>query len=140
MGKIGFSFKDSIMSDATQLTADEIQQYREQFKDYPEALDALDIIDKCQGNLDRAAKLLALKTGFEQATLSPHDSESTYLKKLLEKLRQAICSQYTDDALELFKELKDFTPFPVSLITLVSIKIGQVTIREFCNRNNSSDQ
>ncbi len=36
MEKIGFSFKDSIMSDATQLTADEIQQYRDQFNDNPD--------------------------------------------------------------------------------------------------------
>lgn len=128
------------MTDATKLTPEEIQQYRDQFKDYPETLEAFNAIDNAKGNLDRAAKILALETGFEQATLSPTEPESAYLNKLLERLRKAICSQYTDDALELFKELKDFTPFPISLITLVSIKISQVTIREFCNGNDSNDQ
>ncbi len=128
------------MTDSTQLTAEEIKQYREQFKDYPDALDALDIIDECEFNLDDAAEIIALETGFEQATLSSPDEESSYLDNVLEKVRTAICSQYTDDALELFKELKDFVPFPASLIALVSIRVSQITIREFCNRNNSNDQ
>ena len=38
-------FKYKIMTDSTQLTAEEIQQYREQFKDYPDVLKALDLID-----------------------------------------------------------------------------------------------
>jgi hypothetical protein len=42
------------MSDATQLTTEEIQQYREQLKDNPEALKALYTIDECDGNLDDA--------------------------------------------------------------------------------------
>jgi hypothetical protein len=126
------------MSDATRLTPEEIQNYREQFKDYPEALDALNTVEKCKGELGFAAKILALKTGFEQSTLSPEEPD--FFDNLLKSLRKTICSQYTDDTLELFKELKDFIPFPGSLIALVSIKVGQVTIREFCNRNSSIDQ
>ncbi len=128
------------MANATKLTPEEIQQYRKQFQDYPEALNALNIVDESDRILDDAAEIIAIETGLEQATLSSLDEQSSYLDKVLEKLRTTICSQYTDDALELFKELREFVPFPASLIALVSIRVSQVTIREFCNRNNSNDQ
>lgn len=117
------------------LTPEEIQQYRDQFKDYPEALDALNTIEEFDYSLDNAAEIIAIETGFEQETLAPTDPDFNYLDKILEKFRDIICSKYTDDTLELFKELKDLIPFPGSLIAVIAIKIGQITIREFCNRN-----
>ena len=48
------------MTSATQLTSEEVKQYREQFKDYPEALEALDLIDECDGNLDDALILISI--------------------------------------------------------------------------------
>ncbi len=66
MEKISFSFNNSTMDNTTQLTLEEIQHYRQQFKDYPEALDALNLIAECDGNLDDALILIYMEeTGAE---------------------------------------------------------------------------
>ena len=54
------------MTDATQLTAEEIQQYREQLRDNPQAIAQLDIIEKCGGNLEQATRILARRAGTEE--------------------------------------------------------------------------
>ncbi|MDJ0599179.1 MAG: hypothetical protein QNJ37_10115 [Crocosphaera sp.] len=53
------------MTDATQLTSEEIQQYREQLKDNSQAIAQLDIIEKCGGDLEQATRILARRAGTE---------------------------------------------------------------------------
>jgi hypothetical protein len=59
------------MADTTQLTPDEIQQYREKFKNDPKVLDTLDIIqEECDGNLQDAIILISMReTGTELEAL-----------------------------------------------------------------------
>ena len=52
----------------TTLTFAEIAQLRQQLADYPEALDALQSIEDCDGDLADAALSLALKAGLEPDT------------------------------------------------------------------------
>lgn len=96
MGKIGLSFKDSIMSYATQLTADEIQQYREQFKDNPKALDILDLIEESEGNLIESTNLLAMEEGVEIPSRA--GNELNILDKFALQCRSIVCDDdFMDD-------------------------------------------
>lgn len=74
------------MADSTQLTADEIEQYREEFEDDTEALNALDIIDNCGGNLDEAFILISMEeTGTEP-------DKGLNLDQLAQRCRPVICA------------------------------------------------
>jgi len=54
------------MADATQLTPEEIQQFREQLQNNPSAIAQLDIIEKCDGKLEQATRILARRAGTEE--------------------------------------------------------------------------
>ena len=64
------------MDNTTQLTLEEIQHYRQQFKDYPEALDALDLIAETDGDLIKSAGLLAMETGLKIPTRAGEEGAS----------------------------------------------------------------
>lgn len=49
----------------TTVTPEEIKQLREQLRDYPEALTALNIIEEYDGNLPSAAKAIAIRNDIE---------------------------------------------------------------------------
>ncbi len=87
------------MTDATQLTSEEIKEYREQFKDYPDALDTLNIIDECDGNLDDALILISMEeTGTEP-------DKGLNLDKLAQKCRPVVCADLSRTILEIFNIL-----------------------------------
>jgi hypothetical protein len=69
------------MSDATRLTPEEIQSYQELFKDYPEALDALDLINESDGDLIESANLLAAEAGIEISSRKGEDKGSISLTR-----------------------------------------------------------
>ncbi|MCU0519062.1 MAG: hypothetical protein MUC60_19795 [Oscillatoria sp. Prado101] len=52
--------QNPMATDPTKVTPEEIAQYRQQLADYPEALDALDLIEENEGDLKQAARLLEL--------------------------------------------------------------------------------
>jgi len=84
------------MSDAIRLTPEEIQDYRELFKNYPEALDALDLIDESDGDLIESANMLAAEAGIEISSRAGEDVN--ILDKLAQKCRSVICDEdFMDD-------------------------------------------
>lgn len=119
----------------TVLTSEEIAQYRSQLADYPDALAALDELEACDNSLEDAAVVLALESGYTKSTLAK--SGQSYLDKLTEKARKVICSKYTGDVLELFKDLRDFMPFPGNLATLVAINVTKIAVDKFCESSES---
>jgi hypothetical protein len=119
----------------TVLTSEEIAQYRSQLADYPDALAALDEVEACDNSLEDAAEVLALESGDTKFTLAK--SDQSYLDKLTEKAREVICSKYTGDVLELFKDLRDFMPFPGNLATLVAINVTKIAVDKFCESSES---
>jgi len=117
----------------TTITPEEIVQFRSQLASYPEMIAALDKVEACDNSLEDAAQELAIQAGYTRSRLAPPGL--SYLDKLTEQARDIICSKYTDDVLELFNELRTYTPFPTfptSLVALVAIKVAQIGIREFC--------
>ncbi|MGB7890973.1 MAG: hypothetical protein WCF82_03470, partial [Microcoleus sp.] len=75
-------------TDSTQVTPEEITQYREQFSDHPESLDALDLIEENDGDLKQAANLLALESGVVISKKMPN-----ILDELAQKSRNIVCDE-----------------------------------------------
>ena len=124
----------------TTITAQEIEQFREQLRDYPEAIAALDVIKDCEGDVEDAAYVLARRAGAEEVRFA-----SNWLEQGLKQCRDAICGkELKDDSLpELLKAVKESLaasspPFLVALETPVVIHIAQVGVKNFCRSPDSA--
>jgi hypothetical protein len=76
----------------TTVTSEEISQFRSQLADIPQAIDALDAIEECEGYLEDAVPLLLMRETAQEADRSLND--------WLEKCRKFICQQEVREALE----------------------------------------
>ena len=52
------------------VTPEEISQFRSQFEDNPDISAVLDLIEQRNGNLETAAKILAIRAGYEPSRKS----------------------------------------------------------------------
>lgn len=127
------------MSDPTQLTKEEIQQYREQFKDYPEALDALDLIQESEGDLIESANLLAMEAGVE-IPVRRGEAENI-LDKFTKKCRSVVCDDdFMDDLMSglLTAAVATLTvtgQIPEALATPVVIYLSKKGVKQWCQSN-----
>jgi hypothetical protein len=121
----------------TKITPDEIAKLRSEFADYPEAIASLDEVEAHDNNIDAAAQAIASQsTDTRSPTLL--ESDPNFLNKATEQARDVICSKYTDDVLEIFKELRQFIPFPGSIAALIAIKVVQIGVENFCKSSKAS--
>jgi hypothetical protein len=120
----------------TKITPDEIAKLRSEFADYPEAIASLDEVEAHDNNIDAAAQAIASQsTDTRSPTLL--ESDPNFLNKATEQARDVICSKYTDDVLEIFKELRQFIPFPGSIAALIAIKVVQIGVENFCKSSKA---
>ncbi|MGL5083259.1 MAG: hypothetical protein ACRC8A_17390 [Microcoleaceae cyanobacterium] len=114
------------------LTSQEIAQFRSQLASYPEALEALDQIEDCEGNLEDAAIAMAIHAG-----QTPTTSEA-WLDGLAKRCRVAICdSDHREDLLQgkmtgIVEFLLEQKICPEILVTPVVIYALKTGIQEFC--------
>ena len=114
------------------LTNQEIAQFRSQLSEYPTALEALDTIEDCEGDLEDAAISLAIQAG-----QMPTTSEN-WLDGLAKRCRVAICQ--SDDHEELlegkvtgiFGDLIEKKICPEILVTPVILYVFKIGVNEFC--------
>ncbi len=117
----------------TQVTSREIALFRSQLTDDPIAMEALDLIEDCDGDLEDAAMTLAIRAGQE-----PERTNSEWLDALARKWRAVICEQeYRDDLLNsslagMMKHLKTMPTFPKILATPVLIYVLKQGVNNFC--------
>ena len=121
----------------TTLTNGEIAQYRSELTDYPEALDALDLIDENEGDLEIAANLLAQEAGVVIVR-----SKSTILDDLAQKLRDVICDEvFINDLMggALTAGVGYLTAsgqIPTALATALVIYLAKIGVRKFCESDD----
>ncbi|WP_009630416.1 hypothetical protein [Synechocystis sp. PCC 7509] len=72
----------------TQVTSAEIAKFRTQLADYPDAINALQVIEDCEGNLEDAAMVLAIRAGQQ-----PEIANFDWLDSLAKKCRAVICKE-----------------------------------------------
>ncbi len=114
------------------LSFQEIAQWRSQLFAYTDALQALDEIENCDGDLEDAAIGLAIRVGQEPTT-----SEG-WLEGLAKRYRAVICAKgvknnlLTDNWAEGFGELLKANICPPILVTPVLIYVWKTGVENFC--------
>ena len=125
-------------SDPTKVSLEEISNYREQFADYSEALDSLDLIEENNGDLKQSASLLALEYG-----LSISKNVPNVLDELAQKCRGTICNEVFIDELMTglltagVASLTASGQIPAALATPVVIYLAKVGVKNWCSSNKS---
>ncbi|MBD2460371.1 hypothetical protein H6G89_04875 [Oscillatoria sp. FACHB-1407] len=76
------------------LTAIEVDEYRTALADDADALRALEVVEDCDGDLEDAAIVLALRTGQEP------DRSDQWLESVAKRWRTALCGSTIRTALE----------------------------------------
>ena len=117
----------------TKVTSQEIALFRSQLADDSSAMEALDLIEDCDGDLEDAAMSLAIRAGQE-----PGMTNSEWLDAMARKWRAVICEQeYRQDLLNnslvsIMERLKKMPSFPQILATPVLIYILKQGVNDFC--------
>lgn len=117
----------------TTVTPQEIAKFRSTFANYPQAMQSLDLIEDCEGDLEDAAMTLAIKAGQQ-----PEIANSEWLDSLAKKWRAIICQQeLRGDLLEgsvdkLMEQMQKTPSFPSVLIAPVLIYVFKQGIPDFC--------
>jgi len=117
----------------TTVTSQEIAQFRSQLADDPKAMEALDLIEDCEGDLEDAAMTLAIKVGQE-----PERANSEWLGALAKKWRAVICQEdFRADLVDgsvnqIMEHLKTMPAFPQILATPVLIYVLKQGVNNFC--------
>jgi hypothetical protein len=124
----------------TTVTPEEIEQFREQLRDYPDAIAALDVVEACEGDLERAARVLARRSGAEDDRFV-----SNRLEQGIKQCRDAICEKEFKDYLlpELLEAVKESLaassqPFLAALETPVTLYFAKVGVNTFCKSTDSA--
>lgn len=78
----------------TKVTLEELAKFQAKLNNYPDALAALQEIEECEGDLEDAAMVLAIRAGQQ-----PDIANADWLASLAKKCRAFICQQQFRDCL-----------------------------------------
>lgn len=118
----------------TIVTTEEIAKYRAELADYPEALDALNVIEKCEGDLEDAALVLAKRAKIE-VVRAPK-----WLDKYAKQLQEVLCrKEFREDLLNgSFNVVVGYLflnppTIPLAMITPVIIYVIKRGLNNWCD-------
>ncbi|MBD2355270.1 hypothetical protein H6G41_11680 [Tolypothrix sp. FACHB-123] len=117
----------------TIVTSQEIAQFRSIFTENPTAMEVLDLIEDCEGDLEDAAMSLAIKAGQQ-----PERANSEWLDALARKWRAVICEQEFRDELlnnsvqRMMDYLYTMPTFPKILAVPVVLYVLKQGVNNFC--------
>lgn len=117
----------------TKITSIEIANFRTQLADDEVALEALDLIEDCDGDLEDAAMTLAIKAGQQ-----PESANSIWLDALARRWRTIICEQQFREDMQnnsirgMMVRLKSREDFPAALATPVLLYVLKQGVNDFC--------
>lgn len=110
-----------------------IAQLQSQFADFPDAIAALEAIGDCEGDLEDAAMVLAIRVGQQ-----PDINNSDWLDGLAKKCRLAICqSEFRNDMVSgnfvpLFNHFLQLKLCPRLLILPILLYVHELGVNRFC--------
>lgn len=117
----------------TTVTSQEIAQFRSQLTDNATAMEVLDLIEDCEGDLEDAAMSLAIRAGQQ-----PERANSEWLDALARKWRAVICEQEFRDDLQsgsvqgMIEYLYTMPTFPKILAVPVLLYVFKQGVNNFC--------
>ncbi|AFZ33290.1 hypothetical protein Glo7428_4862 [Gloeocapsa sp. PCC 7428] len=116
----------------TQVTPEDIAKFREKLQN-PDAATALAEIEDCEGNLEDAAMVLAIRVGQQ-----PDIANAEWLESLAKKCRAIICREenrnalFTEDYAAVMRSLATTKICPPLLVTPVLMYVLQQGVDSFC--------
>ncbi|SRR5579883_2273633 len=114
------------------VTPAEIEQFRADLADYPDALKALNEIEDCEGDLEDASIALAIQVGQEP------DTNDRWIEGVAKQWRHILCRPDLKESLEdgltgnLLLTLTEHTMLPLKLATPVAIYVLKTGVQDFC--------
>ena len=117
----------------TIITSQEIAQLRSQLANNPDAMQALDTLEDCEGDLEDAAIALAIRAGQQ-----PQRDNAEWLDALARKCRAVICQkEFREDLLNgtfspMIRYLAETPLLPGILATPVLIYVLRQGVNSFC--------
>ena len=114
------------------ITPEEIELYRAELTDQPDAIAALDVLEDCEGDLEDAAITLAIQVGQEP------DTSDRWIDGLAKRWRHLLCEPALKEALEdglsseTLLSVKSETRLPIKLATLVALYVIKTGVESFC--------
>jgi hypothetical protein len=117
----------------TQVTSQEIALFRSQLVEDSQAMETLDLIEDCDGDLEDATITLAIRAGQE-----PGMTNAEWLDAMARKWRWVICEpEYREDLLNnslvrIMERLKSMPTFPKILAAPILIYILKQGVNDFC--------
>jgi putative heme iron utilization protein len=120
------------MSMSIVVTLEEIKFYRSELTDHRAALDALQVIEDCDGDLEDAAISLAIRSGQEP------DTNERWIEGLAKRWRHVLCGADLKDGLEdgisgrVIDVIVEHTELPTRLAVPVAIYVIKTGVPNFC--------
>ncbi|MBD1835075.1 hypothetical protein H6F61_20860 [Cyanobacteria bacterium FACHB-472] len=117
----------------TIVTSEDIAKFRSDLADYPDALISLDVIEDCEGDLEDAAMVLAIRVGQQ-----PDIANAEWFAGLAKKCRAVICQEeFRDDLVNgqfslMMGHLAATKLCPSLLVTPVLMYVAQLGVNNFC--------
>ncbi len=120
------------------LTPADIAQLKNRLADYPEALEALQEIDDCDGDIEDAAISLALRAGQEP------DSNEQWLTSFSKRYRHIVCQPQFRESIAagqlstLITTLTEDTDCPALMAPAIAIFVFKSGVADFCHSFDNS--
>lgn len=114
------------------VSPEELEFFRTQLADHPNALAALSVIEDCDGDLEDAAISLAIRSGQEP------DTNERWIEGLAKRWRAVLCEVDLKEDLEdglsgaLVDAIVSRTDLPMRLAIPVAIYVVKVGVQPFC--------
>ena len=129
--------------DPNKVSSIEIAKLRAELANYPNpnVIADIDVIERCEGDLKQAARVLARRAGMEEVRAGEN------WQSALQKAREIVCDDKFQNGLVpgliggLIGALASSgIPILAAVATPVSIYIAQVSIHSFCKTNQSNSE
>jgi len=122
----------------TQVSTAAIARLRSTMAEHPEALVALNVIEDCEGDLEDAAMVLAIRYG-----LQPDQNNTDWLGAIARQCRGVVCQESMQHDLQqgtygsLAAYLADSGLIPSILVAPIILYILEIGVDNFCDFGNS---
>ncbi len=114
------------------ITPQELEQFREDLSDHAAALEALRVIEDCDGDLEDAAIALAIRAGQEP------DTNDRWIEGLAKRWRHILCQADLRENLEdglsgaVVDAIAADSEIPSKLVAPVAIYVLKTGVQDFC--------
>ncbi len=127
--------------ESTKVTPEEIAQFRAELADNPKALADIDVIERCEGDLEQAARILARRADIEDVRAG------ITWESALKQARQVVCDAKFKEGLApdliggiIGALITAGNPVLVAVATPCAGYIVKVSLAEFCNTDKSNPE